>query len=161
MPSKKKGRKKHKRRKLYETAKDRKNEREIISVVEESWGVEVQALPRKYSFDFCIVQDVGGNFNERYEIQTFCEIKNRSIKMTDYEFIVVELTKYFEAIKVYESTEIPTYLFYKFTDGLYYHEFGKINKPFYKYTMGGRKDRNDPQDHTPQLLIPTDMLIKV
>lgn len=158
MPSKRR-----KKRKTYETDADRNREASVISYLEEKWDVTAKSLPFKYKFDACFVTDNGKkhNFNERYTIRAFAEIKCRNIKSTDFSTIVVELSKYLEAVHATNCTGIPVYIIYEFTDGIYYHELSEVNKDFYRYTMGGRKDRNDDQDHSPQLLIPIHLLVPI
>lgn len=141
-------------RPTYQDKQDLENEEEVIEVVSNAWSTIPKKLPRKYEMDFALCRDRGGNWNERFKIEAFTEVKCRTISSTSFDTKIIGIEKWLKACDLFGKSGIPCYLIFEFTDGIFYFQFDPDYKPYIDITMGGRKDRNDWQDHEPVVHIP-------
>lgn len=140
------------KRRTYETQSDLKREEEVAEILAEQWGVVAKKLPRFYHFDYALcdyIPDV--NYNEQWPIKAMVEIKNRTVVSHRYDTVIIGLDKLMEADKVARVSDCMILLVYRFTDRICYYQIGQEKLDL---TMGGRRDRNDKEDHNPVVHIP-------
>lgn len=120
---------------IYETDEDIANEARVLSAIAERYKVEVVKCPQKYEFDAMIVK--GG------KVESMIEFKHRSVASTAYPTAIIGLNKALYAHNFKQATGIPCNLVVEWTDMI-----GMVNlKKFVNVSVGGRNDRNDPNDH--------------
>jgi len=68
---------------IYENEKTLANERAVITVLADKWGVEVVKLPRRYSADFALLRGK--------EIMSWAELKSRGNPIHTYPTYQVSL----------------------------------------------------------------------
>jgi len=117
----------------YETTKDLQNEQEVADIVADL-GYNLRKLPVQYRLDFAIFRDS--------ECLGFAEVKTRSFHMNKYPPVMISLSKVLAADALTRKTGLPCYLICKYTDCVARLDFAH---PL-DLRMGGRTDRNDPQD---------------
>ncbi len=131
-------------RKLYETIKDQFNEVNFAHDLEQKFGRTFEKLPRVYNLDFCI-------FNGKTPTG-FAELKCRTYSSTDFPTLMVSMLKVLAANRLHEATGLPSFLFVDWKgDGA--RGMVNLNQSF-SFSMGGRSDRNDPQDRDITAYIP-------
>lgn len=121
---------------IYETDEDIANELRVMNAIAERYNVEVVKCPPKYEFDAMIVKDGS--------IDSMIEFKRRSVASTTYPTAIIGLNKALHAHNFRQATGIPCNLVVEWTDMI-----GMVNiKTFSRVSLGGRTDRNDPNDVT-------------
>ena len=125
-------------RPIYETDEDLKKERSLSDVISKSWKCELQKLQPRDPFDYAAVRDG--------KVVAFVEMKNRTNECGKYDTYMISMTKLMHARSIKEATEIQSILAVKWTDSV---GWVKLNNITAHVTMGGRFDRNDPQDVEP------------
>ena len=128
---------------LYERQKDRANEKKVIKRIETAWGVESHKMKMAYGLDYMLLK--GGN------LHSFVEVKCRNNAQGDYPTYAISLMKFLQANRFTQSTVKPCYLIVKWTDKLGFLDMGES---FYQVGVGGRTDRNNPNDIEPIVFIP-------
>jgi hypothetical protein len=140
-------------RPIYETAEDLVREESISDqFVNAVYGdnnlVTAVKLPKFYHVDYALV---------KYgQIIGWLEIKSRTIPSTNYTTYHLAYKKWREGNLLAEQSNLPYYLAVRWTDCL-----GVITFPntiAIKLVIGGRIDRNDPDDREPMAEIPIDNL---
>tara|TARA_R110002110_G_scaffold84817_1_gene220549 strand:- start:537 stop:983 length:447 start_codon:yes stop_codon:yes gene_type:complete len=134
-------------RPLYETSKDFENEKNIQNVIEEKTSWRLTKLPKRYYLDFLA-------FNSNGNTEAVIEVKRRHNNHDKYEDVILSLAKYMQGLE-YATTLGVAFLFaVEFNDGYYIHFSSSDNLKHFKITMGGRRDRQDPEDIEPVVHIP-------
>jgi len=119
----------------YETQADRKNEQRVSEILK-SKGFTVMKLPISYQLDWAIIDDSTG------KISSFGEVKTRTFNMDKYPTAMVNLHKVIKANDISACTGLPCYLIVLYLDALARIDFASE----FEVKVGGRSDRNDPQD---------------
>ena len=123
-------------RPLYETLKDKVNEVNFSYDLAQKFGRRFEKLPRVYNLDFCIFKD---------DTPTgFAELKTRSCSTDEFPTLMISMLKVLAAHRLKEVTGLPSYLFVDWK-GDNKRGMVSLNQSF-SFSMGGRTDRNDPQD---------------
>jgi hypothetical protein len=145
-------------RPLYETAAHRAAELVVKQRLEQAWkGFSLVKIPRRYVLDYAIIR--GLPTDPRARVVGFCEIKCRTHLPDTYQTLLVSAAKWLEADKWRRSAAVfSTVLVASFADGsLYRCRLDEIVDPV--FVMGGRTDRNDPEDVEPVLAIPIKSMV--
>lgn len=130
-------------RPIYETQRDRDNENEAKLKIEAAGKCKLQKLPIAYNADWVALRE--------NKIVAVVEYKRRTFARNKFTTIFIGLDKWMNSKRLAEEIGVPFILFIEWTDGLYYHEVGTAPVT---YGIGGRTDRNDPQDIGPVVHIP-------
>lgn len=130
-------------RPIYETQEHRRKEEKTIKIFSLRMGCEPHKLPRMYKMDYAIVSD-----NDK--IQGFCEVKNRTRGYSDFPTYRLSAKKFLSALQLGVVFHLPCYLVVRFSNGIYYTDLCSLRGSVI-LVLGGRKDRNDPQDIEPMV----------
>jgi hypothetical protein len=125
-------------RPLYENDASRTAEQRIAQIVSDKWKCSLIKLPRSYVLDY--VAERNG------KLTCWVEIKQRNFKFGEYVDYTISLHKYMDMLTYVEKTGLPALLVVEFSDGLIYWHLA--TRPCV-VGIGGRTDRNDPQDVEP------------
>lgn len=140
--------------KIYETEKNKTNEKKIAACIEQYMSCEMVPTPRKWEIDYLARR---GN-----KIVAWVEIKQRNYSMAEINMFggyMLSLKKWMIAKALYDLTGIKFALAISASDGVYVGSFDD----FYNQNiiLGGRTDRNDSEDIEPCVLIPTTKFYKI
>lgn len=154
------------KRKTYESPADRQNQREIADAVAEQFNCAAMALKSYSPIDFAACQSIpspDGRAIRVPEVQFYFETKQRYILPTTFKTLELSMHKWLEGLRLSRSTGKPCYFFVRFKNQeIYYIEIDKLPKDTgFAIAMGGRMDRNDPNDVEEVLHIPMDRLTKL
>lgn len=125
-------------RPIYETQGDLSREAGVAHHIGNAWGCSMQKLQPRDAFDYAAMR---GD-----EIVGFVEIKNRTNPMGRYPTYMISMTKLATAQSIYLATYVPCVLVVKWSDCI---GWISLNNAEVVLKMGGRSDRNDPQDTEP------------
>ena len=125
-------------RPIYETEKDLVNERSLSDVVSKKWKCTLQKLQPRDPFDYAAVRSK--------EVVAFVEMKNRTNSFGKYDTYMISMTKLVHARSINQATSLPCILAVRWTDLIGWVRLDNVTT---QVTMGGRFDRNDPQDIEP------------
>lgn len=99
--------------------------------------------PRNFRIDFAAVRNS--------KVVSFIEYRKRSNAMDYYPTFMTAANKKIYAQAIHRSSSLPVYMFVQWTDHLGYADLVSCKA---KWSVGGRKDRNDPADFEPVIQIP-------
>jgi hypothetical protein len=150
-------------RPFYETEEDLSNEAKVVMRLIEQWGggiVSVSKLPLKYGADFAIhqtddfaIHQTGERVKDR--IKAVLEVKCTSYRSDQYDNYMISLHKAERCMAFAKQMGVNAILAVKFSDSLIgYVSLNKVEDAYYR--MGGRFDRNDPDDVELMMHIPID-----
>jgi len=122
-------------RPLYENNEDRGNEEAVITEVCNIWHCEYQKLPLAYKLDYALMRD--------QKIVALSEIKCRNVPTDAYETIMISSLKAVAARRLSEEMKVPAMFIIRYQDDIRFINFSEEPD---SVEVGGRKDRNDPQD---------------
>jgi hypothetical protein len=131
-------------RPVYECAQDRLNQKRIAHEVAKLWGWQAIELKPLYQMDFCLV-------TVTQIVQALLEAK---VRKKTYETYIVGLHKWNAYLSLAARARLPLLLAYELPDGIYLAKFEHDENPPYDVRIGGRFDRDDPQDIEPCVHIP-------
>lgn len=127
---------------IYENETTLANERAVITVLADKWGVEVVKLPRRYSADFALLRGK--------EIMSWAELKSRGNPIHTYPTYQVSLHKYMNLLSLSRDTGIRSMLIVEWQDCV-----GYINVPApINIVFGGTTKRGDWEDKEPMIEVP-------
>lgn len=131
-------------RPTYETADHLASETDVAMHLQAAWaGCSLVKLPRRFVLDYAVYRD--------RRLTGFCEIKCRSHLRSTYPTLLVSAAKWREAVWWKTSAGLSTALAVRFIDGTVWRvRLGDVAPVF---VLGGRLDRNDPEDQEPMLQI--------
>lgn len=143
-------------RPIYETETDRQNERAIKAFLEDRWGCRADKLKISCEIDYSLTK---GN-----KIVGVMEIKcrNYNYKTLDgWGGLILSANKWQAAKRWKETHNIAFFLVLGLIDGIFVLKI-KSNEvwPSLDLITAGRRDRNDPQDIEPCVLIPMNLFSK-
>jgi hypothetical protein len=129
----------------YEQANDVEREAKVAAVVAAKWGWDLQKTPTFYKVDFLAFR--GGT------PRAWVEIKARHTKsLRQFPHLWLSLERVSAAMQFSANTNLPAFVVYGLADGIYSH---RLKVPMaYRIEMGGRHDRNDPNDYEPCCCLP-------
>ena len=146
---------------LYETSDHRAEEEIMRQDIEKLWSCNLHKLPMKYSLDYVACRPDQDHQDDR-NIVGFVEFKRRRIESAfqpsylNYPCYMLDVHKISSAQMLWNTFHKPSTLVVKFDDRTGWVKIAD-NKPRFtnsQMIMAGRKDRNDPNDHQPYILIP-------
>lgn len=138
-------------RPTYETKQDVVNEYSVIDKIRMKWNVTARKMPPFYQVDWALMRGT--------KVHAFVEIKCRKNKRSQYATLMLSLHKWLNGMRLSQETGIPFLLIVRWEDGIYYLKPRFDLKP--EVAVGGRTDRDDPDDMEPVVLIPTNWFEKV
>jgi hypothetical protein len=130
-----------------ETAEDIQREAKVAAVVRAKWNCRLEKTPEFYRVDFLAFRDGAP--------KAWVEIKARhKISLRTYEHIWLSLQRVSALMHFAADTNLPAFAVFGLSDGIYAH---RLKMPTaYRIEMGGRTDRNDPNDLEPCCCLPQD-----
>jgi len=141
---------------LYETSEHLAEEELLKREVEQARNCKLEKLPMKYSIDYAVCRGSKNNL-----IEAFVELKRRNALSTDsrngYDPVyMLDIHKIREAQQLWDTYGKPVWLVVKFNDRTLTTPLsgGDVHFRDDKMIMGGRKDRDDQNDHQPFVMIP-------
>ena len=137
-------------RPMYETSGDRQNEKKVVEFLQERWNCEADKLKIACEIDYSLTRDG--------KIIGVMEIKCRKYDyktLDGWNGLILSAHKWQAAKRWGKTHEIAFVLALGLLDGIYVLSVGANEKwPLLQLITGGRRDRNDPQDIEPCVLIP-------
>lgn len=122
-------------RPLYESALDLERERAVIEQLAWQKGVSYTKLPLDYRVDYAL--------HQHRRISAIAEVKCRRNRSDVYPSLILSAKKFHAGLELSERMGVPFLVVAGWEDGIFYYKAG--NEPL-DYDIGGRVDRNDPQD---------------
>ena len=136
-------------RPTYETAADLDAEAKVAAQLARAWEAEPLKLPKFYKCDWALSREGA--------VKVFLEIKCRRNTPSKYPTVIISADKYAYLKQLDAALGIPALLVFKFSDGSVYYVRPAACDPF-PVAVGGRHDRNDPEDTEPVVHIPVGSL---
>lgn len=130
-----------------EQAEDVEREAKVAAVVATEFGWDLQKTPTFYKVDFFALRDG--------KPKAWVEIKARhTIALRKYPYLWLSLERVSALMQFAADTNLPAFVVFGLSDGIYWH---RLKVPMaYRIEMGGRTDRNDPNDVEPCCCLPQD-----
>lgn len=138
------------RRPVYQTAADLAAEEEAAKIIARLFKCELVKLPNFYPLDRAALRGK--------VITAFIEIKRRHLKIDERTEVWLSLHKVGNARTLNLTSGKPCFVFFQFDDVLAYADMIGDYKDI---RMGGRTDRDDPQDIEPLAIYSTKALRRV
>jgi hypothetical protein len=138
-------------RKQYETAADLKAELEAAAKIARAFGWKTLVkLKRSYYVDWA-----GVGMDSR--IAGWVEFKRRTVSRAEYPSYMISAQKVQALEQLAKATSLPSYLVIQWTDSLgFCRDFSGCD-----LRIGGRIDRNDPEDYEPCFMIPIERFVEI
>ena len=133
-------------RPLYESKSDLAVERSLAARIQNNFSWSLKKLSRRYELDFIA-------FAGKKAV-AFIEVKRRHNPVHHYETIILSLAKYIKGAQYQKTTGLKFLFIVEFDDGCFQYTYNENDGKDFKITMGGRTDRNDPEDIEPVIHIP-------
>lgn len=141
-------------RPIYENEATLSSENANRVAIEHVLGGKLIKLPVQYGLDWAMV-------NHLNTIEKWVELKARTGPSTLYSTYAISSMKVQRALQLERETGLPALLVVRFSDGVYTTYFKRFTERSVVIRMGGRTDRNDPEDQEPMWHIPTGKLTRV
>jgi len=143
----------YKSRPIYENAETIRAERILAHTISGRWNCTPEKLPRKYAVDYALLR--------HGKLVAWAEFKSRSFEQSTYGTYMISLMKLREGAALSRLTGKPFYLVVEWTDVVGWCQI-PLTLENYFIGIGGRFDRNDPEDLEPVVHIPiTDFAIMI
>tara|TARA_R110001632_G_scaffold1327_4_gene5294 strand:+ start:92 stop:517 length:426 start_codon:yes stop_codon:yes gene_type:complete len=123
---------------LYETQRDRDNEKSISTILEAEFGCEVAKMPMKLGLDFMACRSG--------RAVAFIEFKRRKNRMLDYSTYMISLHKMRSASSLARCTGLKCFLVVQWSDAIGMCEIPPDDMDI---RIGGTTRRGDPEDIEP------------
>ncbi len=136
-------------RPTYETQQDSDRERLVVEAMASAWSLNPIKLPKFYKQDWALSK------MDR-TVKAVVEVKCRSHPKHTYDTLILSLDKWQALAMLSERTSIKGLLGVRYTDGIFW--VVAQHQPDWRITIGGRTDRNDPDDVEPVIHIPSSSL---
>lgn len=136
-------------RPTYETEGDKNREAKVIDSLCAVWECNATKLPKFYKQDWALTS-VGGT------VRALVEVKCRTHPRERYPTLILSLEKWLALAMLSEHTNAKGILAVQFSDGIFW--MVAKPQPQWRIAIGGRTDRNDPDDVEPVVHIPTNSL---
>lgn len=130
-------------RPLYETAGHLAKESATKALLEKKFNCTLSKIPMKMGLDFAALRNG--------EVVAFLELKCRNATAEQYPTYMLSLHKLMAAKNLTSATNLPCFLAVQWTDNI---GFVALPPPDMKIRLGGRADRNDPDDIEPVVHFP-------
>lgn len=122
----------------YENRKSLQKEHALAQGLEKRWECKLKKLPIKYMLDYAVWKN--------RQISAWVELKCRTITFEQYDEYMISLSKVMAAKDLSRNTGLKSFLVVQWSNKT---AFLQLDNAPYKLRMGGRKDRNDPDDIEP------------
>ncbi len=133
-------------RPVYETQSDRDGEREIVIQICDAWSCVAEKGRHLGFVDYYL-------YKPKTNLIAVIEIKNRkSLSLNRFSSYMISKTKITNGLNIANELAVPYLLVVNFAESLMFAEIKKGYK--FKESMGGRKDRGDPNDIEEVVFIP-------
>jgi len=130
-------------RPMYESANDRVNETNVVSIIAPKWKCEAKKLPTSYFIDWVLMRDG--------KAAAFMEVKCRKNLKSKYPTLMLSLAKWMHGQQFAQAANVPFFVAVEWEDGIFWHKAGDVPVTI---GFGGRVDRGDDQDMEPVVFIP-------
>jgi hypothetical protein len=152
-------------REHFESCEDRKNQAELAEGVQRLMGWGLRDLSKSnahYSLDYLATK------RGTRQAVAWVELKVRHHTFGEFPTIMLSAGKWRDGVTLAESTGLPFYLFFRFTDDVYYYRYDAVHLMSERtanvvtFEWGGRtvKER-DEADAEPVALIPLQLWYRV
>lgn len=122
-------------RPLYESQRDRTNEQQVADFLSQKFDCTYFKLPIAYSIDYAFLREG--------KVVGFVEVKCRKVELQTYDTIMLSMHKRVDSLALANSISVPALFAIRYNDGIY--TINLEEEPDHA-TVGGRFDRDDPQD---------------
>jgi hypothetical protein len=122
----------------YENRKSLQKEHALAQGLEKRWECKLKKLPIKYMLDYAAWKNK--------QISAWVELKCRTIPFEQYDEYMISLAKVMAAKELSRNTGLQSFLVVQWSNKT---AFLQLDNADYELRMGGRKDRNDPDDIEP------------
>ena len=134
-------------RQQWESSADRRNESDVARILESKWSCRLHKLPKSYRMDYIATR--------QGKPVAFVEVKCRTISSTQFSTVMLSLSKYMSGKTATETTGIPSFVVFRFTDCMQYASL--LND--YPIRIGGRTvQTRDGRDLEPVIEIPAERM---
>lgn len=145
-------------RPLYETSDDRSNEMNVAKIIANHWKLEVVKLKPACEVDFAFIRDSA--------VVAVMEIKCRNYsysKLDQWGGLMLSCDKMSALRRWHDDFPLGAAIAVQLTDGIYVWSIpsGTSFERLFEIKMMGRRDRGDPQDIEPCVLIPMNKFRKI
>ena len=143
------------RRPHHEKAHNREREKDCIAMVAKCSAVANHTLfPEGHHIDATF-------YNSDKSVRCFIEHRSRNIKITDYGDIPMTLSKYTFGLIWAKQYSVPFIIIWDLNDGIFVKKVPTGLKAEFFHGNKGEKDRGDPYDKEPCVMIPTKGAVKI
>lgn len=130
---------------FYETKESLAREAEVAQQVAEVWKAKSVKMPKYYKCDYALARGRA--------VKAFMEIKCRDVSPETYKTIILSVDKFTFLVETDRATKIPCLFVVRFSDGsTRYARLAELKD--FSVEIGGRFDRNDPDDTEAVVHIP-------
>jgi len=136
-------------RPTHETYSDRLREHECIKRVADFHGINYTLFPKMYPIDAAFYHSTG-------KLRALVEHRSRNIKHNQYQEIPLTMSKYAQGQFLSSLYNVPFVILWEFADGVFWKQVPSGLDVIFFHGNTGSKDRGDPYDQEPVVLIPTD-----
>lgn len=140
-------------RQIYENEASLLTEAVTRAHIERALGGTLMKLPTRYALDWGLANPACSN-----NIEKWVELKGRANNYRAYATYAISVEKVARALELEERTGLPSILVVRFTNGAYMAYFKRFLEKPVVIRMGGRSDRDDPQDQEPMWHLPIEKL---
>ena len=131
-------------RPTYETLQTLAIEAETMKAACSVWGAKERKLAARYQIDWAVLNSDGN-------MRAWAECKRRYHQYGKYDTLMLSLGKYREGRQLCLDTGMPFLLIVEWDDGI---RWMRASADMPAIGLGGREDRNDPDDIEPCVFIP-------
>ena len=135
------------KRTVYENEATLSREREFADMLAGRVDMGLQKLPRQYRVDFAMVDKKSG--------EVYCWLETKCRTGRSFKHFMLSLSKWQAGIRLSQETGKPFLIGFRWKDGDYILQVNKDYIPL--LLVGGRDDRDDPEDIEPVVQIPKKM----
>jgi len=129
----------------YNTTEANAKEEALINSVVPKWGVIAEKNPEFHKIDYSLAEEEEGS------IIGFVEVKCRDCNYKKHSTFFISLAKYMAACEMARFTSVPVFILVEWLDQT---KYVKVPCKTVDVRMGGRKDRENPDDYEPMIHIP-------
>jgi hypothetical protein len=131
-------------RPVYETPADMSREGRAVAALCAAWRCQSAKLPRFYPADAVLLRAAG-------EVAAFVEVKCRRHAFGKYPTLHLSILKVMKLSEMAAFTGIPALIVVGLEDAVYWRQVPAPSGGVFPFpvTIGGRRDRGDPDDVEP------------
>lgn len=141
-------------RPVHETNADKNREINCLRYVSEVKGIPHTRFPKLYPIDAAF-------YHQNGDVRFFAEHRHRNIAHNKYGNIPMTVGKYAHGCLLSNTYSVPFVIIWEFDDGVYWKAVDKYLTATHFHGNKYEKDRDDPYDQEPVVLIPTQGMVRV